>query len=263
MFESEFSDEQEVIFMTLKSTPDVESLSLERSSTLIQTAENILQQFDPGNVRRTKWPRPLSVELLGQPASGKTTAQAVLRHFFRRNKFEVHAPREGAEAIEGPRPVPGYNLHTVEWSLHHARLLQHSKQHHIGIFDRAIFDGVVRMEHYLSEGIITEREHEIIEGYFMLPPNAGLFDLHVFLMCSPDTTFERKRKVEVVHKPGHTLNTDTLNRLCDSHQRVWDRFAPDNPEKFLWLDSDSLTQVQVADKILEAVLVAFERHNKK
>jgi uridine kinase len=205
-------------------------------------------------------PRPLAVELLGQPASGKTTVQGMLRHFFRRGKFEVHAPREGAEAIEGPRPVPDYNLHTVEWALHHARLLRSNQQCQIGIFDRAIFDGVVRMEHYLASGEITAQEREIIEGYFLLPANARLFDLHIFLMCQPDTTFARKQKVEIIHQPGKTLNSETLNRLYEAHQRVWERLRLSEDQRFLWVDSDQLDRLQVADAILSAILAAFERH---
>ncbi|MBU0625240.1 hypothetical protein KKF05_02760 [Patescibacteria group bacterium] len=239
---------------------DANVLSPERSAELVSLAENVLQRFDPTQERRSVWRRPLAIELLGQPASGKTTAQSVLRHFFRRHKFEVHAPREGAEAIEGPRPAPDYNLHTVEWALHHARLLQHSKQHHVGIFDRAIYDGVVRMEHYLNDGVITSQEREIIEGYFLLPANSRLFDLHVFLMCQPNTTFKRKHGVEVVHKPGKTLNTETLNRLYGAHQRVWDRLGLGQDSRFVWLDSDQLNQREVAEKILEVALAAFERH---
>ncbi|MFH1047219.1 MAG: hypothetical protein V1738_02850 [Patescibacteria group bacterium] len=240
--------------------PDSGVLSVERSEQLVQTATQILQKFDSNQQRSAIWSRPLAIELLGQPASGKTSAQGVLRHFFRRNKFEVHAPREGAEAIESPRLTPDYNLHTVEWALHHARLLRHSKQHHIGIFDRAIYDGVVRMEHYLGEGEISAHDRDIIEQYFLLPCNASLFDLHVFLMCKPDTTFDRKRKVEVVHKPGKTLNTDTLNRLYDSHQRVWDRLKLGADPRFLWLCTDTLNQLEVAESILTAALSAFERH---
>jgi hypothetical protein len=231
-----------------------------RVKALVCSAEALLQQLDPHLVREATWVRPLAIELLGSPASGKSTAQGVLRHFFRRNKFLVHAPREGAEAIEGPRQLPDYNMHTTEWALHHARMLRHSKAFHLGIFDRAILDGVVRMELYASEGRITSEEQKIIEGYFLLPFNADLFDLHVFLMCGPQTTFDRKRKVEVVDKPGPTLNPATLSKLYDTHRRVWERLGGSENQKLLWLDSDELNQIQVAEQLIGAILAAFERH---
>lgn len=238
---------------------DCRSLSPEISARLEREAEGLLVRFDPDGGRKAVWSKPFAVEYCGTAASGKTTAQQVTRHFFRRSGFAVHAPREGAEAIEGPRPLPGYNLHTVEWALHHARLLPHDKRFHIGIFDRAIYDGIVRMEHYLAEGVISEREREIIEGYYLLPWNAGLFDLHVFLMCAPDTTLKRKRKVEVIHRPGKTLNTETLNKLYDAHRRVWDRLDLGSRPNFLWLDTDRLTEIEVAEHILCAALELFER----
>ncbi|MEA3249491.1 MAG: hypothetical protein U9Q03_03975 [Patescibacteria group bacterium] len=244
-------------------SPDGDTLSPEVLQDLERHAEELLAIFDPGSDRKAKWRRPFTIEYCGVPASGKTTAQGITRHFFRRDGFVVHAPQEGAEAIEGPRPLPGYNLHTAEWAIIHARALPGDKRFHVGVFDRAIYDGITRMEYYLAEGIISEEERAIIEGYYLLPYTAGLFDMHVFLICSPDTTLARKREVELLQKPGKTLNTTALNKLHAAHRRVWERLGLEEKPNFLWLDTDDLTRREVTERILDTALDLFRQRLKR
>ncbi len=204
-------------------------------------------------------PRPLAVELCGTVASGKTSATRSMQKFFRRCGYRVHAPLEGAEAVETPRPEPGYNLATYHYAMLKAFMHSVCRAKQVGLFDRAVYDAVVRMEYYRAEGKLTVEEHAAVEAYMRMSHNVDVFDLHVFLMCRPETTLARKNADDIMYEPGATVNPTALEKLYEAHQRVWDRFDLGSRPDFLWLDSDQLTKKEVGRLIALAAVEAFER----
>lgn len=228
---------------------------------LEKRAADVLARFDPGSTRKARLHRPFMIEFYGTPKSGKSTMKEMLKHFFTRNGYAVSAPTEGAEVIEWrPRVEPDYNLRTAEYALGVARDRCFSKDKHIVIFDRAVFDGIVRMEYYRDAGTISAEEHAALEGYYLLPHNRkNLFDLHVCLVAEPATSIQRELAKALTKKDGETMNPKTLQKLLDAHQRVWDRLGCATDPSMLWHDSTRETEEETAASILSSTLDAFER----
>ncbi len=182
----------------------------------------------------------------------------MLRHLFRRSGWKVSAPTEGAEIVEWPRDEPVYNFQTCEYALSAARDRSHS-DFDLVIFDRAIYDGVVRMEYYARNGVITREQQSVIEGYYLLPWNTDLFDLHICLVSTPEVAIERELARALTEKHGKTMNPDTLKGLLDAHQSMWGRRVCAQDPKLTWHDSSVETEEETAKAVLESVLDAFER----
>lgn len=203
--------------------------------------------------------RPFMIELFGSPKSGKTTMKDTLKHVFRRSGWRVAAPVEGAEFVELPRDEPAYNLQTTEYAMSRARELSYSHDFHLVIFDRAVMDGIVRMDYYDKKGVITPGEHELIRGYFSLPWNFDLFDLHICLVASPDVSIEREHAHTLTRKKGETMNPKTLQALLDAHGRVWERMECDRMTSMVWHDSSNESIEETAMSVLKSSLDAFIR----
>ena len=224
---------------------------------LEKRATDILHRFDPDGTRTLRLPRPFMLELFGTPKSGKSTMKEMLRHFFRRQGWKVSAPTEGAEVVELPRVEPAYNFQTAEYALGEARKRFFDRSFHLVIFDRAIYDGVMRMEYYRSKGVISPEQQRLIEGYYLLPWNAEMFDMHVCLVASPEVAIKRELARALSKKHGETMNPQTLTGLLDAHGRMWQRLECDSNPAMAWHDSSLETEEETATAILNAVFAAF------
>lgn len=220
-------------------------------------ADALLKRFDPEGLRKRRLQRPFMIELFGTPKSGKSTIKEMLKHFLKRNGWAPSTPQEGAEVVEFPRDEPEYNFQTCEYALSIARARSHSKDFHIVIFDRAIFDGVARMDHYAHKGIITLEEQRIIEGYYLNRWNRDLFDMHICLLADPETAIQRELARALSKKDGETMNPTNLRKLLDTHHRVLNRFQGD--PKLRVHDSTKENEGQTATAVLEAIFEAFNR----
>jgi len=232
---------------------------MSRTQSFEHQAQDLLQRFDPESERKKLLDRPFMVELFGTPKSGKSTMKEMLKHFFKRNGWSVSTPLEGAEAVELPRAEPQYNFQTAEYALSLARERFYNKRFHLVIFDRAIYDGVVRMELYRRKGIITAEQQAVIEGYYLLPWNADLFDMHVCLVADAETAIKRELSRALTKKHGETMNPQTLNDLLAAHQATWDRLGCAGNPAMCWHDSSKEREAETAKAILASLLEAFER----
>jgi hypothetical protein len=226
-------------------------------SDLEKRATEILHRFDPDGTRTQILDRPFMLELFGTPKSGKSTMKEMIRHFFRRQGWKVSAPTEGAEVVELPRAEPIYNFQTGEYALGEARKRYFNRGFHLIIFDRAIMDVVMRMEYYLSKGVISAEQRQIIEGYYLLPWNASMFDMHICLVASPEVAIKRELARALSKKHGETMNPQTLSGLLTAHERMWDRLGCNANPAMAWHDSSLETEEETATAILEAVFKAF------
>jgi hypothetical protein len=228
-------------------------------SFLEKRAAEILGRFDPDQRRAARPHRPFMIEFFGTPKSGKTTMKEMLKQFFRRNGFAVSAPTEGAEVIEWARIDPEYNLRTCEYALGVARDRCFDGEFHVVIFDRALYDGIVRMEYNVGKGKISPEEHRAIEDYYLLPYNRQYFDLFVCLVAEPEIAMQRELARALTKKHGATMNPTTLAGLLDAHRRVGQRLGCANDPAMLWHDSSTETEEETAASILTTALDAFER----
>ncbi|MFA6603492.1 MAG: hypothetical protein WCT10_01465 [Patescibacteria group bacterium] len=232
---------------------------MSRTQTFERQAQELLRRFDPASERKRLLDRPFMLELFGTPKSGKSTMREMIKHFFKRNGWSVSSPLEGAEAVELPRAEPQYNFQTAEYALSNARERFYNKRFHLVIFDRAIYDGVTRMELYRRKGIITAEQQALIEGYYLLPWNAGMFDMHICLVADVETAIKRELARALTKKHGETMNPQTLSDLLAAHQSMWDRLGCAANPAMCWHDSSKEREAETAKAILENLFAAFER----
>jgi hypothetical protein len=225
-------------------------------------AKDLLQRFDAERGRKQPLQRPFMIELFGTPKAGKTTVKEMLKHFFKRQGWSVAAPTEGAEVVEWVKRLePDYNFQTGEYALGRARELAYGPAHksfHVAIFDRAIYDVIARMEYYLAKGILTEAQRNVIEDYFLLPQNAGLFDCHICMIADAEVSIERELARALTKKHGETMNPQTLRDLYAAHISVWDRLDCRHRGMGL-IDSSKEREDQTARRVLSIVLETFAR----
>lgn len=223
-------------------------------------AKELLLQFDAERERKSPLQRPFMIELFGTPKAGKTTVKEMLKHFFKRQGWSVATPTEGAEVVEWVKRLePEYNFQTGEYALSRARELAYGPAHksfHVAIFDRAIYDVVVRMQYYLTKGVLTLAQSDLIEGYYLLPHNAGLFDCHICMVSSAEVAIERELARALTKKHGETMNPQTLQDLYDAHIAVWDRLDCRHRGMAL-IDSSKEREDQTARRVLSVVLETF------
>jgi hypothetical protein len=224
-----------------------------------QQLADILAKFDGAKIRKSLLPRPFMIELFGTPKAGKSTIKEMLKHFFKRNGWAVSTPTEGAEVVELPRDEPQYNFQTAEYAMSFARERYYDKRFHVVIFDRAIYDGIARMQHYADRRIITPEQHAVIEGYYLLPWNRNMFDVNVCLVCEPEIAIKRELARVLTKKHGDTMNPATLAALREAHDRMWQRLDCANDPKMFWYDSSTEDEAQTAKAVLTAVCDAMSR----
>lgn len=227
-----------------------------------RTLKALLSRFDADDDRRRRLDRPFIIELFGTPKSGKTTMKEMLKHTFKRHGWLVSTPTEGAEVVEWiKRLEPDYNFQTAEYALSRARELAYGPAHrsfHVAILDRGNLDGVVRMEYYRMKGIISEAEQQAIEGYYLLPHNERLFDLHVCLVAEPAVAIRRELARALTKKHGETMNPQTLAELLEAHRRVLLRLeSQPGAHHLCWHDSSRESEAQTATALLTRLLEVF------
>lgn len=231
---------------------------------LPERATELLHQLDPQRVRKSLEARPAMIELFGTPKAGKSTIKEMLKLFFKRNGWLVSSPVEGAEDVEWPagRREPDYNFQTAEYALSFARERAFGPGHgdfHLVIFDRAIYDGVMRMDHYEHKGVMSTYERRQIEGYYLNRWNRELFDANICLVCSPETAMEREQARAIIKADGETMNHKTLSELRAAHERIWKRLRLNCDARMSWHDTTAENPGESALAVLKAVLHAIAK----
>jgi hypothetical protein len=203
--------------------------------------------------------RPYMVELFGIPKSGKTTVTEIMRDFFRGAGYAVAAPQEGARAVELPRIEPQINFAYTEYALMHARRIAADQRIDIGILDRAIMDGVVRMDFFADTAKLTKAQAKTMADYYLFPHNRDLFDAHICLMADPSIAVKRKEAFVLTKRLGATTNPKSMQVLYDAHERSWKKRDLHKDPKVSWIDSTNDSPEETAIKTLDLVLTKFER----
>lgn len=205
--------------------------------------------------------RAFAIEFFGTPKSGKTTILSTCEHFLKRNlerdSWNVTARPEGAEVIDLPRTSMHYNLQTGRYALSELTARLHS--HELVILDRGLLDTVIWSDYWLAKGDIDAETQKIIEAYQLIPKHRDLFDLHICMVCTPETALERELTHAMSNKEGETMNPDSLRRLCDSHERLWERMDGEGDPRLFWHDSSDEEKAETAFRVLSAIADAFER----
>ena len=208
--------------------------------------------------------RPFVVELFGTPKAGKTTMKDMIKHFGKRNDWNVTAPTEGAEMIETPRDTPLYNIETRNYAMSalHARIAVAHPEADLVILDRGPYDGIMWLDYWTRKGKLSAEDHATIEAYYRLPMFLDQFDAHLCMVCEPKLALIREVAHTVSTKDGDTMNPKSLETLFDAHRKMWERFDCDKDPRMSWHDSSSEDVHTTSLRILDLLATAFERRIK-
>lgn len=234
-----------------------------------QIAGEVLAAFDPDLSRAQVPERPFMVEFLGLSNSGKTTTMDRAYSGLKGAGIVTAKVVEGAEAIPPPRELPHYNLRTTLWSITNALAMKYDRNAHAVLFDRGPFDGAFRMDMYAEDGTMTPEEARRWKDAFISGTVRDLFDLHIFMVCSPEAALIRKHGPDYAErlargelKVNKTTSPAGLQAAYDAHHRVFQAYdGPDDP-RMAWVDTSGKTPDQVADEVLGLIIRAFERRLK-
>lgn len=235
-----------------------------------QIAAEVLDGFDPARIRAQVPERPFMVEFLGLSNSGKTTTMDRAYSGLKGAGLVTAKVVEGAEAVPPPRELPHYNIRTALWAVTNAFAMKYDRNAHAVLFDRGPFDGVVRMDMYAEDGTMTPQEALRWMNAFASETVRDLFDLHVFLMCTPEAALIRKHGPDYAEriargelKVNKTTSPEGLQAAYDAHHRVFQRHDGPNDRRMVWVDTSDKTQDQVADLVLGHIIRAFDRRLKE
>lgn len=213
--------------------------------------------------RRHPDARPMMVvELWGTPKAGKSTMLTMIRDFLKRNGWKVTARPEGAEVVDFPRTTPHYNLQTCRYAMTELFTHLYGDWEAI-ILDRGLKDGEVWMDYWLAKGKITELDHRAIVGGYNADILRDLFDLHLCMVCEPETAIQRELAHAISKKEGETMNSKTLRALREIHERVYARATATSDPRLAWHDTSKETPIETSEAVLSTLADAFDRRLRK
>ncbi len=200
----------------------------------------------------------LVAEFWGTPKAGKSTMLTMARDFLKRVGAKVTARPEGAEVVDLPRTTPHYNLQTCRYAL--TELFMHLfGDWEIVLLDRGLKDGEVWMDYWFGKDMLSEGDHRALVGAYNARIYRDLFDLHICMVCDPETALDRELAHAISKMEGETMNLKTLRNLRAIHERVWARGGGEADPKMVWHDTSKETPVETSEAILHALADAFER----
>lgn len=202
--------------------------------------------------------KPFVVEFFGTPKAGKTTIMSAVEHFLKRNDWRITARPEGAEVVDQPRDTPQYNEQTWRYAMSEvfARL---RGPFELIMLDRGLMDNLIWMDYWRKKEKLSLEDQENGEAFKLGAVNRGMFDLHICMVCEPETAMERELAHAISKKDGETMNLRSLTSLRESHDRLWERLNGTEDERLVWHDSSGETPIETAYFVLTQIADAFER----
>lgn len=177
--------------------------------------------------------RPLFLEFSGSPKSGKSTCIDTVAHFFRRLKFKVLAPSEGASKRTPyylKNDLVAFNTWSASYALGHIlEGLYHSDRYHIAILDRGLFDALVWFELMAAQGTITRETCKTVHDFLLLEKWRAATDAVFLFKADAETSMERENKDKLIEEPGRAMNPDFLRDLNEAYDRVRAQYAAQFP----------------------------------
>jgi len=203
--------------------------------------------------------RPFNIELLGTPKSGKSTMAEAIEHTLKRSDWIVTARPEGATVVDRvKRDTPHYNFETCRYALSEVAQRMDS-DFDLVVLDRGLMDGMVWMGYWLAKGKLSKEDHDAALAFYGSGVLREQFDLHVFLVCEPQTAMDRELARSLSKKDGETMNLKSLTLLRGIHDELWKRFGGADDPRMALHDSSKERPEETAHAVLTALADAFER----
>ena len=196
-------------------------------------------------------PRPIFVELLGPPSSGKTTIIKELYKSLKRNGLKIKMPQEGAEVIpHTERDTPVYNIRTGLYALQIFLNLRGGHEYDVVFFDRGIFDPYTWMIRWYEDGKLSEEDMRRWQKSFVDPLWAHDMDAAYVIVCDPAIAVEREYKKSPDKRLGATTNPEFMERLIRYNNRMLEELSGTYPQLRLF-DTTHVPEEEMARIVAE------------
>lgn len=149
--------------------------------------------------------KPIFIELLGTPKSGKTTLKKSLSTLFENSGINYLARKETAEYNPMDKSANGYNLWMVLELLKNVDEDLSKKQGQIIIYDRGIFDRIPWMKYDVRNGDMKKEDEQAVIQLYNGDIIGKYTPISKIFITSPQISIERKGRT------GKFVNTDSIN----------------------------------------------------
>lgn len=167
---------------------------------------------------------PLVFEFAGSPKAGKTTTIEIVSHFFKRSKFSVYAPSEGASKrtpYHLRRDLVAFNSWTLNYAISELLVAYHNVDRpHLIFLDRGPFDSLAWMRVLRTRGELTDEAYSVIRDFALLPMWADLVSRLYLFTCATDLSLEREHESKLITGPGTAMNEEMLSDLLKQYKEL-------------------------------------------
>ena len=233
------------------------SLSQERRQALQDAAAEALRSRGDDAV-------PVVLEFAGSPKSGKTTNIDIACHFFKRMKFKVWAPTEGASKrtpYHLRRDLVAFNTWSLNYAISELLVAYHNvDKYDLIILDRGPFDSLAWMNLLHKRGELKREELEIIERFALHPQWAKLVSRVFLFTCEPSVSLSRELETKLTHEPGTAMNKEMLCALLAEYEELGNRLT-EYPIKKYDTSDETKGPLETAEPIVWDVIKLLQDAN--
>lgn len=168
--------------------------------------------------------KPVVVEFAGSPKAGKSTTIDILAHFFKRMKYKVWAPTEGASKrtpYQLKRDLVAFNTWTLNYAISELLVSYHNvDQQHLIFMDRGPFDSLAWMSLLVQRKDLEEDEFTKIRQFALHPRWINLIDRVYLFTCDPETSLARETESKLTTEAGIAMNSEMLKQLLGRYNHL-------------------------------------------
>ena len=200
------------------------------------------------------------IEFAGTPKSGKSTCIDIVEHFFRRLRYDILAPSEGASKRTPRRlkeDLVAYNAWSATYAL--TQILESrygADKYQLVLMDRGLFDALAWFEMLVNsdDQSLTPDDRTTIHK-FLLVPNWSQQTQFVFLfLTEPDIAIARENENKLLEMPGITMNPTFLNELNTAYSKIETEYSDHFHQVTRILTSSDTTPKETAYEVSKAII---------
>lgn len=175
---------------------------------------------------------PLIVEFAGSPKAGKSTTIDIVTHFFRRTKFKIWAPTEGASKRTPyflRRDLVAFNAWALNYAISEILTAYHNvEEYDLVVLDRGPFDSLAWMGVLKDDEKLDQDGYDRIKNFARHPKWADLVDRIYLFTCSPATSLIREHEAKLIQSDGTAMNEEMLRKLYSQYSSLGEDSTGDN-----------------------------------
>ena len=151
--------------------------------------------------------KPIFIELIGTPKSGKTTLKNALIECFTKFDIDVMARKETAEYNPIDKKSKQYDIWMVLELFRNLSEDLSKKNGQVIIYDRGILDRLPWMKYDIESGIMSKKDFDRFTKLYELDCFKGYSPITQIFETSPSLSVQRKGK------PGFFVNEKTITKF--------------------------------------------------